>query len=98
MHVGTHVESRGVLPRGLPARGGAGHPGLPPGQQRADPDRARRLAREARGSFGVASRLGAERAEDVLHALERLRVIEGGPQERVDLNHDLYPRDEFLAP
>ena len=48
VHVGAHAESRGVLPRGLPARGGAGHPCFPPGQQRADPDRARRLAREAR--------------------------------------------------
>jgi spermidine synthase len=49
-------------------------------------------------SFGVASRLGAERTQDILHALERIRVIEGGPEEDVDLNHDLYPRDEFLAP
>ena len=49
-------------------------------------------------SFGVASRLGAERTEDILHALGRIRVIEGSPEEGVDLNHDLYPRDEFLAP
>lgn len=49
-------------------------------------------------SFGVASRLGAERTQDILHALERIRVIEGGPEEDSDLNHDLCPRDEFLAP
>jgi spermidine synthase len=49
-------------------------------------------------SFGVASRLGTERAEDVLHALERIRLLEGDPDEGVALNRDLYPRDEFLAP
>ena len=49
-------------------------------------------------SAGVASRLGAERAEDILRALERIRLLEGGPDEGIALNHDLYPRDEFLAP
>jgi spermidine synthase len=49
-------------------------------------------------AFGVASRLGALRSEDVLRSLERIRVLEGGPDEGVALNHDLYPRDELLAP
>ena len=49
-------------------------------------------------SPGVASRLGAERSEDVRRALERIRLLEGGPDDGVALNHDLYPRDEFLAP
>jgi spermidine synthase len=48
-------------------------------------------------SAAVASRLGADRSEDILRALERIRVLEGDPDESVTLNRDLYPRDEFLA-
>ena len=50
-------------------------------------------------SFGVASRLGTERAADIGNALDRIRLrLEGAPDAGVSLNRDLYPRDEFLAP
>ena len=56
------------------------------------------VAGEARVSPGWRPASGRSGREDILHALERIRILEGGPEEGVDLNHDLYPRDEFLAP
>jgi spermidine synthase len=49
-------------------------------------------------SPAVASYLGADRVQDILPPLEKLRVVEGTPDENDSVNDDLHPRDEFLAP
>ena len=49
-------------------------------------------------SPAVASYLGADRVQDILPPLEKLRVVEGTPDEYDSINDDLHPRDEFLAP
>jgi SAM-dependent methyltransferase len=54
--------------------------------------------RERLQAPAVTAYLGRIRADDVLRALERVRLVEEGPDEGVALNRDLYPRDEFLAP
>jgi SAM-dependent methyltransferase len=45
----------------------------------------------------VAAYLGERRVADILPPLEKLRVL-APPDGDVALNHDLHPRDEFLAP
>jgi predicted membrane-bound spermidine synthase len=47
----------------------------------------------------VVSYLGEERVADLLNLLLRVRLLETGEPSRDDeLNRDLFPRDEFLAP
>lgn len=45
----------------------------------------------------VTAHLGEGLVADIRPLLERLRVV-GPPDGPLDLNHDLFPRDEFLAP
>ena len=50
------------------------------------------------GSPAVASYLGDELAREVMKRLERCRPLVRTGRRMVDLNHDLFPRDEFLTP
>ena len=42
--------------------------------------------------------LGRARADDVLRPIEKVRPFAATPDDAPTLNHDLYPRDEFLTP
>lgn len=49
-------------------------------------------------SPGVASYLGAELSQEVLKRVQKCKPLVRTGRRAVDLNHDLFPRDEFLSP
>jgi predicted membrane-bound spermidine synthase len=56
------------------------------------------LWRARLASRTVSAWLGGTRADDIQRALDRIRLFTGDSDRAVVLNHDLHPRDEFLAP
>lgn len=82
----------------FPPRGHYGPGVLPPGSNEPitiDPDawRTRLLAPE------VAAYLAPERARSVLNLLVKMRQFEDAdPAPDEEMNHDLFPRDEFMPP
>ena len=56
------------------------------------------LWRERLLSPEVQRYLGTARAEDILHPIEKVGPVGVSTDDAATLNHDLYPRDEFLSP
>jgi hypothetical protein len=49
-------------------------------------------------SPAVVSYLGEELSQDLLKRVQRCKPLVRTGQRAVDVNHDLFPRDEFLTP